>query len=187
MQTLNIGGPATSRVEKTGQIFHHYIVGEIGAAEDYMELLADLAQASPEDVIYLHLNTPGGDLMTCCQIIHAIEECRAPVVTSAEGTVASGGSLLFFSGTGFIVGDLSTFLLHDGSGGVYGKVNENLKAAKASTEHLKRVYEHAYGRFFTKKEIKKILKGGDMYLKPKDVIKRLEKSIKEEEIADRPE
>jgi len=169
------------RVSPKGIDYHFYLTGEIQEPEAYTDMFDVMSKASPEDTVFLHINTPGGYLYTAIQIIHSIKTCPAAVVGCADGEVSSAGSLIFFGCDGFIVGDYSSFLLHDGSEGIGGKANENVKAAKATAKLLKIVSRDVYGRFFAKKEIKKILAGEDMYLFAEDVAERIEKATKEEE------
>ena len=144
---------------------HFYIIGEIHEECGWLvDLLDALDTASVDDIIYIHLNTPGGDLDVAVQIIHSIYQTKGRVITCADGGVSSADSLLLFSGHSFKVGDYCEVMLHDGSYGQRWKFNENLEAARAYSKRLHKLYHNVYGGFFTKREIDKVLKGGDKYL-----------------------
>ena len=160
--------------------FHHNIF-EIRREEDFEDLLQDLNTAGPQDVIYLHINSPGGRLDLSCQIITAIRNCQATVIGSAEGEVYSGGSLIFFACHGFVISDLADFMLHDAAGGQYGKVNDNLSAAQASKDYLRRVYYSVYSGFFSDEEIESVLNGKDIWLAPEEVELRIKKVVEKNE------
>ena len=161
--------------------YHFYIHGEIGDSDEYVDLLDTLYTASESDIIMIHLNTPGGYLNTAVEIIHAIAQCAGKVVTCADGQVASAGSLLFFSGQTFIIGEFCEVMLHDGSGGNIGKTNENLKSAEFTAKRLSHIYHTVYGRFFEHDEVEKILDGKDLYLNSTEVEQLLEEYIKEQQ------
>lgn len=179
--TDEIFGSATQRtVSVVAREIHHSIIDVVGDC-DYSELFKDLREATPNDVIYLHINTQGGMLDAAIEIINGIEECQGMVVGVSEGAVVSAGSLIFFACHGFIVKDMSYFMIHDGSCGVIGKMNENHKAAQFSVGHLRLVYERVYSKFFTPEEIDKVLEGSDIYLLAAEVQERIEKVSKEME------
>ena len=168
------------RVESAGLLYHFYIHDEIGSSEDYVDLLDTLYTASESDSIILHLNTPGGYLNTAVEIIHAMESTRATVITSADGLVASAGSLIFFAGQGFILGEFCEVMLHDGSGGAMGKINENLKSAQFTSKRLSNIYHRIYGRFFSEEQVDKVLNGEDLYLDAESVLTLIEDYTKEQ-------
>lgn len=173
-----------SRIESQGSIFHHYLTGLIGEPDDFIGLLTDLETASPQDIIYIHINSQGGSLETVAQILHAMENTQGQVVTSAEGVVASGASLVFFAGHGLAVGTYGYFLLHDGATTEFGKVSDNYDAAKASKEWISKIYHKVYSPFFKKKEIKKVLNGKEWYLSSEEVEARIQKAYEENNIED---
>lgn len=164
-----IFGKDYMRAESAGYLYHFYIHDEIGSSEDYVDLLDTLYTASESDSIILHLNTPGGYLNTAVEILHAMASTRATVITSADGLVASAGSLLFFAGHSFMLGEFCEIMLHDGSGGAMGKINENLKSAQFTSKRLSNIYHKIYGRFFSEEQVDRVLNGEDLYLGSEDV------------------
>lgn len=158
---------------------HHTISETVGDA-DYSQLLRDLRECSPNDVIMLHINTLGGSLDTSIEIINAIQQSQATVVGISEGAVLSAGSLIFFACHAFIIQPMSYFMLHDGSSGVIGKMNENLKSAEFSANHLRSIYYKVYSKFFTDEEINKVLEGSDIYLLAEEAEERVKRVMEEE-------
>ena len=162
--------------------YHFYIHGEIGDSEEYVDLLDTLYTAGDTDVIMIHLNTPGGYLNTAVEIIHAIAQCKATVITCADGQVASAGSLIFFAGHTFLIGEFCEVMLHDGSGGNIGKINENLKSAEFTAKRLSHIYHRIYGRFFSEEEVQSVLDGRDLYLTSDEVEALIEAAIETEKL-----
>jgi ATP-dependent protease ClpP protease subunit len=157
------------RVQAIGITYHFYVHGQIGDSEDYVDLLDTLYTATYSDVVMIHLNTPGGYLNTAVEMIHAMAQCQATVITCADGQVASAGSLIFFAGESMILGEFCEVMLHDGSGGNIGKINENLKSAEFTAQRLSHIYHKIYGKFFEHEEIEAILNGQDLYLNAEEV------------------
>jgi len=169
------------RANPIGITYHFFIHGEVGDSEDYVDLLDTLYSATANDIIILHLNTPGGYLNTAIEIIHAIAQTEATVVGSADGLVASAGSLLFFACHNFLLGEFCEVMLHDGSGGEFGKINENLKSAEFTSKRLSHIYHTIYGRFFSQEQVDNVLDGKDLYLTAGDVEKLIEAALEEAE------
>lgn len=172
------------RVNPIGMTYHFYIHGEIGGSEDYIDLLDTLYSATGSDIIILHLNTPGGYLNTAVEIIHAIAQTEAMVVGSADGLVASAGSLLFFACHSFLLGEFCEVMLHDGSSGEFGKINENLKSAEHSSKRLSNIYHTVYGRFLSEEQVDSVLDGKDLYLTAGDVEQLIKPVIEDDEEED---
>ena len=170
------------RAQASGITYHFYIHGVVGDSEDYVELLDTLYCASEDDILYMHINTVGGSLDTTVEIIHAMAESKATIITCADGLVASAGSLLFFAGHAFKIGEFCEVMLHDGSGGALGKINENLKSAQFTSARIENIYKKVYGKFFSDEEIVGILEGRDLYLTAADVEARVDEAIKKNQL-----
>jgi ATP-dependent protease ClpP protease subunit len=186
---MNLYPKDICRAQTTAITYHFYIHGAIEGSEDYIDLLDALYNATHDDIIILHLNTPGGYLDTAVEIIHAIAQTQAQVVGSADGLVASAGSLIFFACDSWALGEFCEVMLHDGSNGFGGKMNENLKAATFATQRLAAIYHKVYGRFFAEEEVQAVLDGSDLYLSAEDVELLIELAIEsaEEEAEDEQE
>lgn len=170
-----------ARVHPTGAEYHFYIHGAIEESSEYVDLLYTLHTASFEDVINIHINSCGGYLDTAVEIINAMRNSGSPVVTHAEGLVASAATLIFFSGDRLVVHPYCQFMLHDGSSGEFGKVNENLKSAQSISDRISLISHEIYKGFFTEDEIDQILNGRDYYLLAKEVEERCEAALTQPE------
>lgn len=157
---------------------HFYISGIIEQPELYMEMIHQIRSATPNDVIHIHLNTPGGVLSTGVQIINAINTCQGLVVTHLEGEVCSMGALLFLAGHQMVAYDHSLLMFHNYSGIAFGKGHE-LKSALAATETwYDTIQEKICYPFLTKVELKRIKEGQDIWMQHDEISKRLEKMQK---------
>lgn len=154
--------------------YHFRVYGEIGEVENYIELMETLDSATELDHIYIHINTPGGNLYTAIPLVQAMRDSLASVVTVAEGEVKSAGSIILFAGEYIQVNPHCSFLLHDGSSGEIGKINENAKSANHVSEVIKGLYLDVYQPYFTEEEIVDVLSGKDLYLTSSEVSVRIE-------------
>lgn len=169
-----------TRVHALSSSYHFYIHGSVGPSEDYIDLLDTLYTATSSDIVYIHINSPGGYLDTACTILHAMAETEANVITCADGLVASAGSLIFFAGQAMKIGEFCEVMLHDGSSGELGKINENLKSAEFTSRRISNIYHKIYGRFLSKEEVDSVLDGKDLYLSGDEVEELIEKAIEEQ-------
>lgn len=159
---------------------HFHLDFEIGEPEDFHDFFTILRQAGKEDIVFLHINSIGGRVTTCIQVLHAINTTEATVVGCAEGDVASCAAFLFFACHAFQVADHCTFLIHNGTGGYMGKPNDNMAQAIAHKKQVKSIIRDTAGPFLTKKELKEVLQGRELYLTSKDVTKRINKVIEQQ-------
>lgn len=154
-------------------IHHFYITDEIVDPDKYLDLINILKTAEQHDTIFLYLNTPGGWLNTAIQIMSAMKQSNATVITSMEGEVCSAGTMIFLSGDKYIINPNSTFMIHNYSAWIGGKGNEVAAHAKYREEFAKELMNDVYKDFLTATEINDVLEGKDIWLSSKSVIKRL--------------
>jgi len=155
-------------------IHHFYIFDEIGPVIGYIDMINIIKTAEPHDTIYLYLNTPGGDLFTTIQIISAITQSEATVITSIEGEVCSAGTFIFLSGHRHIINKNCAFMIHNYSHLVAGKGNEVMLRVKFSEVYFKKLIKDIYSGFLTEKEIEDVLAGKDLWMDSDELIKRLD-------------
>lgn len=155
--------------------YHYDLAGEIGESDEYLDLLDALRDAGEHDIVHIHINTPGGDLATVAQILDGMENCKGSVYTYAEGQVMSGGSLIFFKGDGLAVGKYAEFLAHGPHGGARGKMQDHVDMSKHNQQYVKELYEDVYSPFYSKAEIRSILRGKELYETAKQVEARVKR------------
>jgi ATP-dependent Clp protease protease subunit len=154
-------------------IHHFYIIDEISEPDKYLDLINILKTSEQHDTIFIYLNTPGGYLNTAIQIMSAMKQSNATVITSMEGEVCSAGTMLFLSGDKHIINPNSTFMIHNYSAWIGGKGNEIAAHAKYREEFAKELMADVYKDFLTEAEITDVLEGKDIWLSSKSVIQRL--------------
>jgi ATP-dependent protease ClpP protease subunit len=156
-----------------------YISEPVGAPAGYVDMIHRIKTASPQDVIYLYLNTPGGRLDTGVQIINAIRSSQATVVTVLESTAYSLGTFIFLAGHEYQVHEDCMMMFHTYSSGMFGKGNEQEAELLATKKWFNKMMKKMCFPFLSHEEIDRIIKGEDLWLDTDDIRKRLNKMFKD--------
>ncbi len=151
----------------------YYLCGDILEPQYYTELFYTLRTAGETDLVYLHLNSSGGDFNTGLQIINNILASEARVATILEARAFSMAALIFLCGDKLIVHDNCQLLFHIYSGSFAGKGNEQQAEIVAVSNWFQKVMERICMPFLTESEIGKILKGSDVWMDSDEIRRRL--------------
>lgn len=162
------------RVYPVGIVHNFYIYGEICELEEYVDMITILDTATENDIINIFLNTVGGEVYTAISIIHAMMRTNGNVIVHADGLVASAGTLLFFAAPTRAINRYSTFMFHDASTGMAGKLNENAKSLHSLSELIQQMSYELMTPYFSDEEIQDILEGRDYYCNSEQMIERLQ-------------
>lgn len=159
------------RIEQV--ISHFYISEAIIEPFHYTEMIHSIRYASPHDLIYIHLNTTGGNAFTAIQIIQAMRESEAHIITSMEGQCCSAGTLIFLSGREYLVHEHSLAMIHNYSSGVSGKGHEQRAQFEAIDKWFYKLAREIYIPFLNEDEFEKVISGSDLWLTADEVAERL--------------
>ena len=151
----------------------YYLCGDIQEPQYYTELFYTLRTASETDLIYLHLNSPGGEFDTGLQIINNILASEAHVVTVLEARAYSMAALIFLSGDELVIHDNCQLMFHIYSGSFAGRGNEQQAEVIAVGSWFEKVMGRICTPFLSDSEIAKILKGSDLWLDSDEIQRRL--------------
>ena len=159
--------------------FTAYLTNQIADPEEYNELCFLLNNATPDQEIELVLNTPGGMLDSALMIMDAIKNCKATVKVRLTGTVASAGTIIALACNKLEAAPHLSFMIHNYSGGVVGKAHEIKSQQDFTEKNLTSAFKSFYDGFLTPREMKKVIKGEDMWMNQEEVLKRWNKKLKE--------
>lgn len=164
-----------TRYERHSEIrqISYYLSGTILQSHYYNELFYTLRTAAPTDLIYLHLNTCGGDFDTGLQIINNMLASSAHVVAVLEARAYSMGAFIFLAADEMVVHDNCQLLFHSYSGVFSGKGNEQQAQGMALASWFGKFMERICQPFLTLNEIKGILKGADMWMDSDEIRHRM--------------
>ena len=162
----------------TSRHLHYYISSRLEEPAKYAEMIHQIRSASANDIIHLHLNTPGGLVSTGVQIISAMRATQAHVVSHLEGEACSMGALLFLSADEMVVYDDSILMFHNYSGGAFGKGHEITAVIDATNKWYTKLTKSVCSPFLTDAELVKIFEGADMWMLSDEVQTRLKTMAK---------
>ena len=141
-------------------------------------MIHQIRTAGQNDVVNIHLNTPGGLVSTGVQIISAMRASQGHVVTHLEGEACSMGALLFLVADEMVVYDDSLIMFHNYSGYAHGKGHEITASIEATNKWYSKLARTICTPFLTASELNKIFDGADMWMLSDEVETRLKKMTK---------
>jgi ATP-dependent protease ClpP protease subunit len=151
----------------------YYICGELREPQYYTELFSTLRSAAETDLIYLHLNSPGGDFNTGLQIINNIAASDAKVMTVLEARAYSMAAMIFLSGDELYVHDNCQLMFHTYSGIFSGKGNEQQAEVAAVGRWFEKVMRRICTPFLSEEEVDNIIRGADFWMDSDEIRHRL--------------
>lgn len=154
---------------------HHFYLAELDDSINYAELCYILS-TTVEDV-HIHINSRGGSLQSAVQIVKAIEYCKGSVYGHLEGVCHSAATLIFLSCDYFIVEANCSFMIHNYSGGAFGKGGEIYEQALHTREWVYALMASVYTPFLTEEEIRSVRLNQDIWLVSEQVIERLDSRV----------
>ena len=164
-----------------------YLSGEIKEPENYLEWLNTINNASENDIIFVHINSPGGYLNTTIQLRESLLSCPAHTIASIEGECCSGATMIFLACKETRISKNARFMIHSYSGGTFGKAHEIYSSIDFDKKWFKKFCEDIYAGFLTDDEINEVLNGKDFWFDADETYarlitfkKRFEKEEKEE-------
>lgn len=151
----------------------YYLCGEILAPQHYTELFYTLRSASETDLIYLHINSPGGDFNTGLQIINNMLASDAHVLTVLEARAYSMAAFIFLSGDELVVHDNCQLMFHTYSSSFAGKGSEQMAEVHALDNWFEKVMTRRCTPFLSPTDISHILQGSDLWMDSDEIRRRL--------------
>lgn len=161
----------------------YYLSGTIELSHYYTDLYYALRTAGPSDMVYLHLNTPGGDFNTGLQIINNMQASEARVIAVLEARANSMGSFIFLAADDMVVHDNCQLMFHSYSGVLSGKGNEQQAQALAVANWFEKFMLRTCQPFLSLREIKSIVRCEDLWMDSDEIRHRLQRMRKSQQRA----
>ena len=159
-----------------------YLSGSIEAPAQYIEELQTLREAQETDEVRIFINSGGGRIDTAIQIVNGIRNCKAKVTAVIEGVCHSAATYIFLACDEWEVNQGVLMLIHNYSGGAYGKGADLVDNVKANAKWVKNIMANAYEGFLTETELSQVNLNQDMWLESEDILERLQSVSKLREI-----
>ena len=163
---------------KQKTLFHVYMLENIGAPKEYVELFNLMKMADENCEIHMYINSPGGYVDTTTQLLNSMAACKAKLFTYAEGEVASAATFIFLAGDVQIVKPNSYFMCHSYSSGAIGKRQEIVSKINFDKKRLDRLADIMYRGLLTDKELLALKNSKDFYFDDLQLITRLKRRMK---------
>lgn len=171
----DIGAPyqvfTKSRVSNEYSI---YLSNPVVEPDVYDEVCHLLRSVSENDEVKLYLNTPGGALISGMAIIQAMRDCKATITTILNPQAFSMGALMFLAGDQKVAPPNSLLMFHNYSGGMSGKGNEQVAELSAINAWFEEAMHNICSPFLTKKELRDVLQGKDLWMSSAEINRRLQ-------------
>lgn len=147
----------------------------IGEPDEWSEEVSAIQTATENDIIHIYINSPGGNLFTTTELLSAMLQSKAHIITEITGEACSAGMLLFLAGHEFMVSDDASAMCHGASYGAYGTQGQVHDNVMHSTKHLTKLAYKYYEGFLEPDEIERLLEGKEYWMEAEEIIERLEK------------
>lgn len=168
-------GNKKSYKKVVAQLYEFYLSGAITEPEDYVEWFDTIRNATENDTVKIYINSQGGMVDTAIQFMRVLSETDAHVICSIEGSCMSAATMVFLCAQEFEITPFSLFMMHNYSGGMFGKGAELYDQAvferKWSTEYFRYIYKD----FLEEAEITSLLDNKDIWLSSDEVMERCQK------------
>lgn len=164
--------------------FNHelYLTDEIMEPFYYNQWVSVIKNAGENDVITIHVNSPGGVLDTGIQLYGALMASDATVCISIEGGCCSAATMIMMAADELYIDNNAYFMFHAYTGGRYGKFNSLQEDAKFQEKWFPAISKDIYKDFLTDQEMDDLLNGKDFWLDAQDVKKRYELLLKRRQL-----
>lgn len=171
-------GPKNGYRKVAANYYEFYLSGAITAPEDYVEWFNIIRNATSNDVVKIYINSRGGDADTAIQFMRVLGETDAHVICSIEGSCMSAATMVFLCAQEFEITPHSLFMVHNYSGGIFGKGAEIYDQAVFERKWSMEFMQHIYKDFLTDNEITSLLDGKDMWMTSGEVMDRCQAMAK---------
>ena len=154
-----------------------WLIDEIGEAKSYFKWFDILQNACEDDLVVIHVNSPGGYLDTAVQLITQIKSSEAQVVCQIESACCSAATMIALSCQGLACYPHAYMMIHTSSGCNFGKQSDIRRQEAFYNTWLENFFKDIYKDFLTDKEIDSVLNGNDLWLNSDEVTQRFHHKV----------
>jgi len=133
-----------------------------------------LEAAEEEDQVVISLQSCGGNVDVSGGFIHAMEKCACPIHIVASGGVHSAGTHILLQADSFELSRNFNSLIHNGSSGSFGNLNEYHAKSDFDKKFLYEYYKEIYSGFLSDQEFDEMMLGKNIWLDAQGWMERSE-------------
>jgi ATP-dependent protease ClpP protease subunit len=161
--------------EKTVTAARVFIDEDVISPRYYRPIVQHLLNTTEGDSIEFIINSGGGSLDGCYQLIEAIRLSSADVFCIITGAAHSAASMIAMSAHDVLVTDSAEMLIHCASYGSPRSKQSDIKSfVDFSTKQLDKLISTAYEGFLSEQEIKDVQNGKELWLCADEIRERFE-------------
>lgn len=150
-----------------------YLIGEIDDISDYIDFLRSISNLKQGDIVNLHINCYGGDVVTAFNILDVLQTTQADIKIFIEGCCCSAATFIALSGDSWEVMPHSYFMCHAYSSFQFGKKQELEASNTFNKKWLDNSIREIYKGFLSDDELERMMRGEDFYFNVDEVVERL--------------
>lgn len=167
----------TSSAKQVKNVYHLWLIDEIGESKSYLKWFDILQSAGEDDLVVIHINSPGGYIDTAVQLISQIKLSEAQVICQIESACCSAATLIALSCQGLACYPHAYMMIHTSSGCSFGKQSDIRRQEAFYNTWLDNLFKDIYKDFLTGKEIDSVLNGNDIWLTSDEITERFRHKV----------
>lgn len=140
------------------------IDGTIDDVSQFSTAIQILDIAKEDDDVEIHLQSNGGNVDACGAFLHAMQKCQAPIHIVASGGCHSAATHILLAADSFELAENFNSLIHNGSSGAYGNINEYHAKSDFDKDFIRNHYWKIYEGFLSRKEFDDMMDGKNIWL-----------------------
>lgn len=140
------------------------IDAQIDDVSQFSTAIQVLGLAKEDDDVEIHLQCNGGNVDASGAFLHAMNKCEAQIHIVASGGCHSAATHILLLADSFELAENFNSLLHNGSAGSVGNINEYHAKSDFDKEFIRRQYWQIYEGFLSEKEFSDMMDGKNIWL-----------------------
>lgn len=145
---------------------------QIDEVSQFSTAIQVLGLAKEDDEVEIHLQCNGGNVDACGAFLHAMYKCQANIHIVASGGCHSAATHILLLGDSFELADNFNSLIHNGSAGAYGNINEYHAKSDFDKEFLMQHYWNIYEGFLSREEFEDMMDGKNIWVGAQEWVDR---------------
>lgn len=144
-------------------------------AKYYRHWIHAVESLNEGDMVYISVNSYGGNLDGAIAIINAMKSTLAEVHVCIDGSAASAASLIALTAPSVSVSPYASMMIHSATFGAFGKQSNVISHASFIDKQVKSLMQDIYKDFLTESEFQEVIVGREIWLDSAEIITRLKR------------
>jgi len=152
-------------IEDGRRTLSYHIHDEVGPPNKYTRFLELTRCLDEDDFLEIIISgSPGGYLSGARVVTTAMDSCPAMIDCVVIDSIASAATMIALNGDNLVMTEGSSMMLHNASYGTGGKASDIASHVEFANKDITETMEHYYLPFLKRKELKRLLKGEELWL-----------------------